>query len=68
MNKLLLLVIISVALIVFVNYKSKNISIVNNDPKCIKIDPSPSKHITSFLLFNEYPSATELQCPIPPTT
>ena len=32
MNNLVILIIISIALIIFVNHKSKDISIVNNEP------------------------------------
>jgi len=41
MNNLVILIIISIALIIFVNHKSKDISIVNNDP--ILDDTSPLK-------------------------
>jgi hypothetical protein len=37
-----------------------------NEPSCINKDPSPSKQITLFLLFNDTPKETIEACPIPP--
>ena len=39
---------------------------VLNEPRCISIEPSPSKQIICFFEFNEYPNATIAECPIPP--